>query len=50
LIYTILPEGKDLKESKGIPKFTKASDWIHFITPEKLKVIENKIPDNGISS
>ena len=37
LIYIALPKEDDLKEPKRILKFTKVSDWIPFIIPEKSK-------------
>jgi len=47
-IYTILSEGKDFKEPKGISKFFKVKDWIPPITLIKLKVTKSKTPDNRI--
>ncbi len=37
LIYTALPKEEDFKKLKKILKFTKVSDWIPFIIPEKSK-------------
>jgi len=49
-VYTILSEKEDFKKLKGIPKFTKANNWIPPITSEKLKVTSSKTPDSGTSS
>src|SRR6266498_715973 len=37
LIYTIIPKEEDLEELIGTPKFTKASNWSTYKTPELLK-------------
>ncbi len=49
IVYTILPDEKDLKEPKGILKFTKASGWISPITSKKPIVIKSKTPDSETS-
>ena len=44
--FTIIPKDEDLKELIGTPKFTKASGWIHLISPKKSNI---KTPNNRIS-
>ena len=40
LVYTKVLNKEDLKEPKGISKFTKVSGWIHPISPEKSNIIK----------
>src|SRR6266498_610304 len=48
--FTIIPKDEDLKEPVGTPKFTKASNWSTYQTPEPEKQpIISKIPDSGTS-
>src|SRR6266542_4456432 len=50
LIYTILPKENNLKESIGIPKFIKASNWPSDITPGPInKPSSSKTLDSGTS-
>ena len=46
-VYTILSDEKDLRESKEIPKFTKAKEWIPPVTSKVIT--RSKIPDSRVS-
>jgi len=49
-VYTIIPRENDLKESEGIPKFVKASNWASAIISELTnKLNSSKTPSSRTS-